>query len=442
MTNDTTQANLEEHLRVFSDRSEYHQRNGDVQIFREGPFSTAAKTRADAVRAELDDGFLDRQIEALSAGSDFPNTEKISSAASSAVRNLVATVTSEVGRALIGLTVMQLTVKALSPEQSVRLHKASGGKRNFSWVDGISLRTLDKKFVTPALRRHGLLRLNADGFMMTRSLAENYPYSPLYKANIRGARKDWLCLVEELETGRTDAENTLKLLLTLLINAAGTFQALADELVGAASQMNARTPQIAEVQALVKGHVLNSGYSARLLEIAMHSLAQAAFDVGAFEEFTLKPLSQMRSANKKHGNVGDIEILLDGEIFEAWDAKYGKADLREEIEEVGEKLESHPDVVTVGFVTDAVVEHAAEVIERASELADLHSVDMLLMSFDGWVDRIARQVAKETTGSPDALGHAWLLAYCETLAQRRRERAPVDEPCARWVERLLELIAR
>jgi hypothetical protein len=36
----------------------------------------------------------------------------------------------------------------------------------------------------------------------------------------------------------------------------------------------------------------------------------------------LKPLSQMRSANKKHGNIGDIEILEARQIIESWDAKY------------------------------------------------------------------------------------------------------------------------
>ena len=40
-----------------------------------------------------------------------------------------------------------------------------------------------------------------------------------------------------------------------------------------------------------------------------------------FPNCSLKPLSQMRSANKKHGNIGDIELLEDRQIVEAWDAK-------------------------------------------------------------------------------------------------------------------------
>lgn len=71
------------------------------------------------------------------------------------------------------------------------------------------LASLDKQYVTPVLRKYDLLRLNADGFMMTRSLAENYPYSPLYKANIRGARQEWLNLVEEVETNKISPEAAL-----------------------------------------------------------------------------------------------------------------------------------------------------------------------------------------------------------------------------------------
>ena len=81
----------------------------------------------------------------------------------------------------------------------------------------------------------------------------------------------------------------------------------------------------------------------------MHSLMQAVIETGALADLELKPLSQMRSANKKHGNIGDIELLENNEIVESWDAKYGKNYLRDEIDEVSEKLEYHEKVETVGF---------------------------------------------------------------------------------------------
>ena len=156
---------------------------------------------------------------------------KISHTTQVSIRNLVELVTSEVGRALIGLSVMQLSIKAISPTQSIRLHKASSNKGSFSWSEGVSMRTLDKNYVTPILRRYDLVRLNADGFMMTRSLAENYPYSDLYKAQLRGARKDWLSIVEELESNKTDALESLKYLVSLLLNSSHEFDFKANELL-------------------------------------------------------------------------------------------------------------------------------------------------------------------------------------------------------------------
>ena len=64
------------------------------------------------------------------------------------------------------------------------------------------MRSLDKTFITPVLRSYDILRTNADGVMMTRSLAENYPYSKLYKAAIRGNRDEWLEIIDLLEMGR------------------------------------------------------------------------------------------------------------------------------------------------------------------------------------------------------------------------------------------------
>jgi len=102
---------------------------------------------------------------------------------------------------------------------------------------------------------------------------------------------------------------------------------------------------------LINAHIDASDYAARLMEVAMHSLMQSVVSTGVFVTYELKPLSQMRSANKNNGNIGDIELLENNEIVESWDAKYGKINLRDEIDEVSEKLEYHDKVETVGFVT-------------------------------------------------------------------------------------------
>ena len=215
-----------EYLRVFKDKSELVRPDGTVETFEEGSADQDAITRYSKIVKKLQEGFLDNLITGCKKNSDDIKTLKIEKLHAELIDGLVASVTSEVGRALIGLSVLQLVVKAIEPSQSIRLHKAGKSSYNFSWKGGISMRSLDKSYITPILRSHGLLKLNADGFMMTRSLAENYPYSKLYKAAIRGGREYWLSIVELIERGDVDSEATLKHLISQLINRSEKFKNL------------------------------------------------------------------------------------------------------------------------------------------------------------------------------------------------------------------------
>ena len=58
------------------------------------------------------------------------------------------------------------------------------------------MRSIDTEYITPVLREEGLVKLNSFGFMMTRTLAENYPYTKVYKAAMRGARAEWIAIVD------------------------------------------------------------------------------------------------------------------------------------------------------------------------------------------------------------------------------------------------------
>lgn len=60
-----------------------------------------------------------------------------------------------------------MTIKSICPDQSIRLHKGATRRGSFSWVDGISMRTLDRNYNTPFLRKYGLLNVNRDGVFMT-----------------------------------------------------------------------------------------------------------------------------------------------------------------------------------------------------------------------------------------------------------------------------------
>lgn len=430
----------ERHLRVFEDRSEYHKTDGTVEIFPEGVISNDAKRRIKAIKEEFENGFLDKLIEDLRNAKSTVDISRISTTTQVSIKNLVELVTSEVGRALIGLSVMQLSIKAISPSQSIRLHKASASKGSFSWSEGVSMRTLDKNYVTPVLRKYNLVKLNADGFMMTRSLAENYPYSDLYKAQLRGAREDWLSIVEELESNKTDALESLKYLVSLLLNSAHEFDVKANELIEEVNNKLKKYKTIPNVIGIMKLHADKSDYAARLLEISMHSLMQAATESGAFGDITLKPLSQMRSANKKHGNIGDIELIENGDIVESWDAKYGKSYLREEVEEVCEKILDHDNVQVVGFVTNVEIQRTQELDKRLDDAMTVHGVKFLILTFDEWSNMILNRCISSKMVNEEDLAKSWLKSYAYTLAQKKRKIAPIDEPCMEWVKLLLSAL--
>ena len=386
------------------------------------------------IENSLSNGYLDGLVCQVRAGGAAPVIEEEHLAI---IERLTAAVTSEVGRALVGLSVLILAVKDIEPSQTIRLHK--GGRGNFSWRDGIPMRSLDRKYITPVLRKHELLRLNNDGFMMTRTLAENYPYSSFYKAAIRGAKEEWLSLVDLVETGKAKPRPLLEALISILINNSERVKALGEEALQKTTSFLSSHPDFEEVSALIKRHVTSSTYSARLLEVSMHSLFQV---LQAHDKLPgkLNHLSQMRSANKKHGNIGDIEVASpDNEsyVVEAWDAKYGKPYLRDELEELHDKMAFHPEVEIAGFVVDRMPEITSDITDRINELSIIHGVTVQILSFDQWTKQETERCSEVPT---KGFAAEWLTAYVESLALKRPEIAPIDEPTDVWLKDINEIL--
>ncbi|NLF60723.1 MAG: hypothetical protein GX574_06180 [Lentisphaerae bacterium] len=432
----------EHYLKIYKDKSVYVREDGTCEIFLEGSQSSEAARRAADINQKLNSGYLDNLISGLVDGTIPFDITAVPESLQQNLRDLVCSVTSEVGRALIGLSFLQLTIKTLAPKQCTRLHKGGKSANIFSWTEGISMRTIDNKYITPILRKHNLLSLNADGIMMTRSLAENYPYSSLYKAQLRGAKDQWLSIVEFLETESFNTEEALKLLIKLLINRAEVFEKLADDTVQKLGNIDKNDLSKQSVLEMLISHRNSSDYAARLLEISMHALCQAAIESGSIT-YSLNPLSQMRSANKKHGNIGDVEFLDGKIIIESWDAKYGKSYLREELEELHEKLEYHPEVEIAGFVTSEPPILNDEISSRMEELIELHGVDISIKTFAEWVDYIFEKcMSSDEMITESDLASRWLEAYTLSLAQRKRKIAPIDEPCIGWLKLLNDILQK
>lgn len=417
------------HLDIFLDKCELHQ--GDaVSVFREGRQNQETRQRYAHISNVLSNGYLDNTMnEVINADfSDMSSTNQI------LLKNLVGGVTSEVGRALVGLAFLQLTIKSICPEQSIRLHKGGTRQGSFSWTEGISMRTLDSQYNTPFLRAHNLLRMNQDGVMMTRSLAENYPYSKLYKADMRGPFDEWIAIVDALEDGTMPPKLGLQFLMALLKNRSEAFKSLASDAVSTARSFS---PNFERIKNILKTFFNTTDYSARAFEVVLHSFMQALEELGYLNELSLVELSQMRSANKKHGNIGDIELKNGNSIIEAWDAKYGKPYLRDELEELRDKIALSPSVKTAGFIVDTAADMRPEIRNRINEISLEYGITVVICTFDQW---IAEQTSMLDIQSKNKLAQHWLIAVTESFAQFRPHIAPIDEPCDRWLNDLQHLL--
>ena len=271
-------------------------------------------------------------------------------------------------------------------------------------------------------------------------LANNYLEKQILLCRDNSAKINFLRLNQEhiKLAAQINPEVALHYLLSQLLNQAKDLQNLSLQVFQRLENFLTTTEvlTIQLVEKIIWQHINQSDYAARIMEIAMHSLMQAMQEYDAFPGHKLKPLSQMRSANKKHGNVADIEILSGQDIIEAWDAKYGKAYLRDEIEELADKLQEHPNVDLAGFVTSVKPERWSELDSRCQELEDMLGIYLKILTFEEWVKEQLNRTLAQKIVTEGKLAQSWLVAYVESLAQRRRNIAPVDEPCYQWLKTL------
>lgn len=435
--------NLEEmrqqpHLEVYSHYSILVGEKGIIDaVFLEGPPSKASQLRQASIRQALDHGFLDEQIRRSESPESLIECESLLAANHRvALQSVVAGINAQSGRALVDILVLQLAVKTICPAQDVRLHKAR------KWREGIALRPLDDAFVVPTLRRTGLLNLNKYGAFMTRSFAENYPYTIFYKADIQGAREVWLDLVDRLETGEVNSEAALIYTLYLLRQASNQFGLLVEEVIKRLNVWTFGSPRhLPDAIRLIERHIDSSVSPARLLEIALHTFLQALDGLGADINGVLKPLMPMRTANLKHGNVGDVEVLQGAQIVEAWDAKYGIQYLGDDVDELETKLQDRNlSDLFFGYVVYPAPAMFEDVTLKLASLEAAYEIEVKLFSFAEWV---AYQHTRITPLgiSEQELTKAWLDAYVESLGQRRREQAPIDEPTSLWLQTLGPLLS-
>lgn len=417
----------ENYIVIYEDRSEFH-RNDAIMKYAEGIQSIQAKKRSETIIEELSKGYLEKLYSSL----DNVKFDDLSDDNKQLLEKLTNGITNNNGRAIAGLTFLLLTIKSITPEQNIRLHKGNKTRGQFSWTDGVSMRTIDKAYTTKFLRDHNLIKLNADGIFMTRSLAENYPYTSLYKAKIQGPFKEFLELVDLIEDDDIQPYLGLQFFTWRLKKKYEEFLALANEAVE--TEKRFAKADFETISDLLTTFFDKTHAAARAYEVVMHGFMQAMQECKYLED-ELSPLSQMRNANKKHGNVGDVELKNNGVITESWDAKYKKRYLQYELEELRDKILDSPGINAAGFVVDNNIERTEDIIARAQEIEDETGVTVKLFNFTEWVEY---QTERVEGVSKQKLAYKWLCAVVESFAQKRRKIAPIDEPCEEWLKDIIK----
>lgn len=143
----------------------------------------------------------------------------------------------------------------------------------------------------------------------------------------------------------------------------------------------------------------------------------------------------------KHRNFGDVEVLNADIVVESWDAKYDNPYLSDALDVLTEKLRDR-DVseLRFGYVLLPEKKAYADVDRKIAAITEDYGVPVQVYEFDDWVQtQVARADVEDVPKS--SIAAAWLRAYGETLALRREERAPIDEPTFDWLQTLNAVLA-
>lgn len=113
------------HLRVFKNKSELVGNDGNKEVFLEGKCSKNAKVRYQKISRELSKDYLERQIIFCRDRAGSLELSQLQSIQIDMLNKLVNSVTSEVGRALVGLAMISVanaTRGAMLPTQNPTIY--------------------------------------------------------------------------------------------------------------------------------------------------------------------------------------------------------------------------------------------------------------------------------------------------------------------------------
>lgn len=225
--------------------------------------------------------------------------------------------------------------KIVHPEQDVRKHKSE-------YAGGFYARGIDSKVTVPYLSQHGL-PCNVDTHWLSQTLSFAGPFMPDLKLKTvpKKAGPDLILTVNYIQNA--DSVDQIKAYVTLMLE-----KMIEERNKGNIPLTKPKNLSIDQIMKLLHEHFSKNYHknAPRLPQIAIYAIYQCLMkSVERYAEFDLRPLERMKTANRKSGTVGDIDLWKDGHPIEAVEIKFDIP-------------------VNVSHVTEAIKKVRSEAVER------------------------------------------------------------------------------
>ncbi|MBR6844954.1 MAG: hypothetical protein IKM79_07670 [Bacteroidales bacterium] len=212
----------------------------------------------------------------------------------------------------IAVLITLFTHKIVNPQQDIRFHQAQQ-------PHGFAGRIIDQKVITPFLKSVNFPAMSESGWL-TRSNENSLPYTFDYPGNMKpkGAKIEFLTLIDDVQNKGISAEEVLKYTFKLLIKQRDNLN------------IELAKPHSLSIAAIIKllekhftYHYTSPGAS-RLPTLAVYAAYQCMMgQVARYKDKTLCPLESHNSADSQSGRIGDIDVNnANGSAFEGVEIKH------------------------------------------------------------------------------------------------------------------------
>lgn len=271
-----------------------------------------------------------------------------------------------------------LISKAVEPDVDCRYHREPknsmpqppSGPHNY-----FSGRTISEQIVAPWLKNRDFVTSNSG--WQTRTFERPKPYTLDYTENISHIKKEFLSILDSVQTGGTN-----------IANEALAYVFFKQIELRENQKIQLTIPNISNILTIIsffQKH-FHASYSqkgaARLPVLAIHAAYACVMpEMERYHGYQLAPLEKHEAADARTGAVGDIEIFdANAKLFEAFEIKHEITINKEIIRIAFDKFRSHPTLKRYYILTtaEACGGQDAESIEMINRIRNSHGAEVIV----------------------------------------------------------------